>query len=68
MVPFVAVGIGIWLVLGLIFLAIRPTLVAGGNDGWIGICVAGVLWALPGLGLMIIHDRNRRTRRAKQKN
>ena len=53
-------------VLGLIFLAIRPTMVEHGNEGWIAICFAGVLVALPGLALMLVHDRNRKRRRAAQ--
>ncbi len=64
MVPFAAGGIALWLVLGLIFLAKRPTLADGGNEPWIAICFAGALLGLPGLGLMIIHDRNRKRRRA----
>jgi hypothetical protein len=64
MVPFVLGGMAVWLVLGVVLLAIRPTLAAQGNEGWIAICFAGVLWALPGLGLMVVHDRNRRHRRA----
>ena len=67
MVPFVLGGMAVWLVLGLVFLAIRPTLAAHGNEGWIAICFGGVLGALPGLGLMVVHDRNRRRRRAATK-
>lgn len=64
MVPFVLGGMAIWLVLGLVFLSIRSTMAEHGNEGWIAICFAGVLVALPGLGLMLVHDRNRRRRRA----
>ena len=67
MVPFVLGGMAIWLVLGLIFLILRPTLAEHGNEGWITICFAGVLVALPGLGLMLVHDHNRRRRRAASK-
>jgi hypothetical protein len=67
MVPFAAAGIALWLLLGLIFLAMRSTLADGGNEGWIGICFTGALVGLPGLGLMIIHDRNRRRRRAMRR-
>jgi hypothetical protein len=64
MVPFVLGGMAIWLVLGLVFLSIRSTMAEHGNEGWIAICFAGVLVALPGLGLMLVHDRNRRRRHA----
>jgi hypothetical protein len=64
MVPFAVVGTAIWLLLGLVLLAIRPTLRAGGNEEWIGICFAGALLGLPGIATMVIHDRNRRRRRA----
>ena len=67
MVPFAVTGIAIWLVLGLIFLAMRPTLADGENERWIAIAFAGVLLGLPGLGLMIIHDRNRARRRATRR-
>jgi hypothetical protein len=67
MVPFVLGGMAIWLVLGLIFLIVRPTLAEHGNEGWIAICFAGILVALPGLGLMLVHDHNRRRRRAASK-
>ena len=64
MVPFALGGMGVWAVLGLILLAIRPTLAAHGNENWITICLAGFLVGLPGLALMLVHDRNRRRRRA----
>jgi hypothetical protein len=64
MLPFALAGTAIWLVLGLILLAIRPTLRAGGNEEWIGICFAGALLGLPGIATMFVHDRNRRHRRA----
>jgi hypothetical protein len=64
MVPFAVAGTAIWLVLGLVLLAIRPTLQAGGNEEWIGICFAGALLGLPGIATMVVHDRNRRRRRA----
>lgn len=57
MVPFVLGGMAAWVVAGLIcWLADAPS-------GWVWICVAGFTVAVPGLGLMIVHDRNRRARR-----
>jgi hypothetical protein len=66
MVPFVLVGMGIWALLALLLLPFRDQLAANGHGDWIRICVAGLLVALPGLVLMIIHDRNRKRRRANQ--
>jgi hypothetical protein len=63
MVPFVLVGMGVWLLLGLIGLALRSTLAEQGREHWITICFAGFLVAIPGLALMIVHDSNRRRRR-----
>ena len=63
MVPFVLVGMGIWALLALVLLPFRDQLAANGHGDWIRICVAGILVALPGLVLMIIHDRNRKLRR-----
>src|SRR4051794_15359821 len=57
MVPFVAVGLAIWAILALMLLPFRDSLAANGHGNWIRICVAGFLVALPGLGLMIVHDR-----------
>ena len=64
MVPFPLVGMAVWLVLGLIFLAFRGSLAANGHEDWIAICFAGFFWGIPGLGMMAVHDRNRRKRRA----
>jgi hypothetical protein len=64
MVPFVLGGMGVWLLLGLVGLALRSTLAEQGREHWITICFAGFLVAIPGLALMIVHDRNRRRRRA----
>jgi hypothetical protein len=60
MVPFVLGGMGVWALLGVIFW------VAGAPADWIRICVAAFVIAIPGLGLMIVHDRNRRARRARE--
>ena len=66
MVPFVLVGMGIWGLIALVLLPFRDELAANGHGDWIRICVAGILVALPGLVLMIIHDRNRGRRRATE--
>ena len=63
MVPIVLAGMGVWLLLGVIGLALRSTLADQGREHWITICFAGFLVAVPGLLLMIVHDRNRRRRR-----
>lgn len=62
MVPFAIAGIAIWTVLGLMLLAVRPTLVEQGREHWLTICLAGALLGLPGLAIMLVHDRNRRRR------
>ena len=63
MVPFVLTGMAVWLVLALLCLIFKDTLDAQGRGQWLSICVAGFVVALPGLGLMIVHDRNRARRR-----
>jgi hypothetical protein len=57
MVPFAIGGIAIWAVLGLAAWAL-------GRTGWAQICLAGFLWGLPGLLVMLRHDVNRRRRRS----
>jgi len=57
MVPFAVGGMVLWVVAALITLLV-------GDGAWLSICVAGVLWGLPGLATMLVHDRNRRRRRA----
>jgi hypothetical protein len=64
MVPFVLIGMAIWALLAGVLLPLRASLDAHGHGDWIRICIAGFIVALPGLGLMIIHDRNRQRRRA----
>lgn len=63
MVPFAVAGTVLWLLLGLILFALRPTLAAGGNDAWPTICFTGAGLGLIGIAIMVIHDRNRATRR-----
>lgn len=62
MVPLAAAGTAIWLVLGLVLLALRPALARGGNEGWITICFTGAALGVVGIGVMALHDRNRRRR------
>jgi uncharacterized membrane protein len=64
MVPFAVVGLAIWAVLALVLLPFHTSLATHGHGNWIRICVAGFLVGLPGLALMIVHDRNRRRHRA----
>jgi Protein of unknown function (DUF2530) len=63
MVPFVLTGMVFWLALALLSLVVSDDLEARGQGRWLSICVAGFIVAIPGLGLMIIHDRNRARRR-----
>ena len=63
MVPVVLTGMAVWLVLALLCLIFKDTLDAQGRGQWLSICVAGFVVAIPGLGLMIVHDRNRARRR-----
>jgi hypothetical protein len=58
MVPFALAGIAAFAVAGVVLL------VAGGPVEWRWICLAGVLWGIPGLLTMLRHDANRRRRRA----
>jgi len=64
MVPFALGGMAVWAIVGLVLLAIRPTLATHGQENWITICFTGFLLGLPGLAVMLVHDRNRRRRRA----
>jgi hypothetical protein len=64
MIPFAVVGIAIWAVLGLVLLAFHGWLRDHGHTNWLWTCVAGVLLGLPGLYLMIRHDRHRQARRS----
>lgn len=62
MVPFAIAGVALWAIAGLVLLPFRDRLADDGHGSWLGICVAGVLWGLVGLAVMIVHDRNRRRR------
>ena len=65
MVPFAIGGMVLWLIAALILLPYRDRLEAAGHGSWLGICVAGVIWGVPGLAAMLVHDRSRRRRRAR---
>jgi hypothetical protein len=65
MVPFAVGGIALWLIAALILLLFRDRLDHAGHGSWLGISVAGVIWGLPGLATMLVHDRNRKRRRAR---
>jgi hypothetical protein len=60
MVPFAVAGLALWAVAAVVLLPFRDQ-----HGSWFEICVAGFLWGLPGLATMLVHDRNRRRRRAR---
>ena len=66
MVPFAIGGIALFGIAALALMPFRDRLDAAGHGSWLAICVAGMLWGLPGLATMVVHDRNRRRRRARQ--
>jgi hypothetical protein len=63
MVPFAVGGIAVWALAALVLLPFQHRLAGAGHGTWLWICVAGVLWGLPGLAVMLRHDANRRRRR-----
>jgi len=64
MVPFAVGGLIVWLIVGAILAPFhtQPGRARPRRYGY-AICVAGFLVGLPGLALMLVHDRNRRRRR-----
>jgi hypothetical protein len=58
MVPFAVGGLAGFAVAALV------VWLANGPNRWLDICLAGFLAGLPGLVTMIVHDRNRKRRRA----
>ena len=58
MVPFAIAGLAAFVIAGVIIW------LADGPDTWLDTCIAGFLVGIPGLITMIIHDRNRKRRRA----
>ncbi|GAA2350998.1 DUF2530 domain-containing protein [Dactylosporangium salmoneum] len=65
MVPFAVAGIVLWVIAALIMLPFHDRLADSGRGDWLHIAIAGALWGIPGLLTMIVHDRNRRRRRAR---
>lgn len=63
-VPFALGGMAVFALVGLVLLFFRDWLSANGHESWLWICVAGVVWGLPGLATMIVHDRHRKARRS----
>lgn len=61
MVPFALIGMALWAIAALVLVPFRDT-----YGDWLRICIAGVLVGIPGLAMMLIHDANRRRRRASQ--
>ena len=58
MVPFALAGVAAFAI------ALVVTLLAGAPRAWIEVCLAGLLWGIPGTLTMVVHDRNRKRRRA----
>jgi drug/metabolite transporter (DMT)-like permease len=67
MVPFAVVGIALWALAGLALLPFHGWLSRHGHTNWLGICLAGFLLGFVGLAVMLVHDRNRRARRAAER-
>ena len=57
-------GMGAFALVGLVLLLNRDWLAANGHESWLSICAAGVVWGIPGLLTMIVHDRHRKARRS----
>jgi hypothetical protein len=58
-VPFAVGGMAAWLIAWLVtYLAFRDD-----HPSWPSICIAGFVLGIPGLAIMIVHDRHRRQRR-----
>lgn len=58
MVPFALAGVAAFAV------ALLATWLGGAPDNIVQICLAGLGWGLPGTLTMVVHDRNRKRRRA----
>jgi hypothetical protein len=59
MVPFAVAGLVAWAIALLVVLPFRHS-----HESWLWICVAGLLWGIPGLLFMIRHDAIRRRRQS----
>jgi hypothetical protein len=64
MVPFAVAGLAAFALAGLFGLVFRDWLADHGHTGWLWTCLAGFVIGIPGLAIMIRHDRDRRARRA----
>jgi len=64
MVPFAVAGMAAFGAAGIVLLFFQDWLAAHGHTEWLWICLAGFLIGIPGLITMIVHDGNRRRRRA----
>ncbi|SCL47612.1 Protein of unknown function [Micromonospora yangpuensis] len=53
-----------WALAGVVLLVRSDWLTANGHQHWLWTCLAGFLWGLPGLAVMMRHDAKRRRRRA----
>jgi hypothetical protein len=62
MVPLAVAGTLLWLVLGVVFLALRGLLADAGKENWVAICFTGAGLGVVGIALMAVHDRNRARR------
>lgn len=62
MVPFAVAGLVAWAFAGLVMLLFRDRLSDAGHGSWLGICLAGFLFGILGLLVMLRHDANRRQR------
>jgi membrane associated rhomboid family serine protease len=65
MVPFAITGIALWIIAALVMLPFRDELAAHGHGDWFRIAIYGAIWGIPGGLTMVVHDRNRRRRRAR---
>lgn len=55
MVPLTAAGTAAWAIAAVVMLPFRD-----GHESWFWICVAGFLWGIPGLLVMLRREANRR--------
>lgn len=58
MLPFALGGMAVWLVALLVSLLFRAE-----HESWFWICVAGLLWGIPGSLTMLRHDSRRKRRK-----
>ncbi len=58
MVPFALAGVAAFAV------ALLVTWLADAPAHWVEVSLAGLIWGIPGTLTMVVHDRNRKRRRA----